>query len=233
MNGLFVYSQTVAVKDVYEFPIKPESKEWIQFESIEGRIAALQIPDAVLIKMSTEGLLETCLKFPYLIDIFFFNSYQQGFEALTDEFNGFRELLKRRDLTNALLKKYRSLSADAASLRLRESVEQGMFTFRHFVLEYMLTQDVVFKTLSPEQEKQLFLLSFEHKKMKSNYSDVFSNLNDIPTNLLYVKKAMSDADFKFKSAEQKKALSDFIQNPRLIDPRIMDNVEDFITVKFK
>ena len=38
-------------------------------------------------------------------DLFFHDSYQQGFEALVKKFNGFGELLKRPDLTNALLEK--------------------------------------------------------------------------------------------------------------------------------
>jgi hypothetical protein len=46
MNGLFVYSQSI-VKDVYDFPIKQGSKEWTKIESVEKRIAVLQIPDAV------------------------------------------------------------------------------------------------------------------------------------------------------------------------------------------
>jgi hypothetical protein len=67
MIGLFVFCQT-AVRDVYDFPLKQGSKEWTQIESVEKRIAALQLPEAVLKKISTEGLLETCLNYPYLID---------------------------------------------------------------------------------------------------------------------------------------------------------------------
>lgn len=104
------------------------------------------------------------------------------------EFNGFRELLKRHDVVEVLLKKYGNMTSDAVSIRLQKSVDQGRFTFRHFVVEFMLAQDVVFKNLSLEQDKRLFSLSFEHKKIKNQYSDIFSDLNALPTNLLYVKK---------------------------------------------
>ena len=120
--------------------------------------------------------------------MFFCDNYQQGFEALTMEFNGFRELLKRHDVVEVLLKKYGNMTSDAVSIRLQKSVDQGRFTFRHFVVEFMLAQDVVFKNLSLEQDKRLFSLSFEHKKIKNQYSDIFSDLNALPTNLLYVKK---------------------------------------------
>jgi len=90
INGILVNSQT-AVNDVYDFPVKQGTKEWGQFETIEKRIAALQIPDTVLTTISTEGLLETCLEFPYLTDILFCDNYQLGFNALMAEFNGYRD----------------------------------------------------------------------------------------------------------------------------------------------
>jgi hypothetical protein len=73
MNSLVAFGQT-DVKDAYEFPIKPGTEEWKQLEPATIRIAALQIPDAVLASISTEGLLETCLHFPYLSDIVFYRA---------------------------------------------------------------------------------------------------------------------------------------------------------------
>jgi hypothetical protein len=55
--GLFSYCQTI-INDKYEFPIKQGTEEWVQFETIEERIVALQVPNDVLIKITTEGLLE-------------------------------------------------------------------------------------------------------------------------------------------------------------------------------
>jgi len=216
INGLYVYSQMKA-NDAYEFPIKQGTKEWGQFETVEKRIAALQIPSAVLTNISTEGLLETCLAFPYLTDMFFYNNYQKGFEELLAEFNGFQELFKRRDLINVLLEKYQSLSTDVTGVRLLKEVDQGRFTFRDFVLEFMLTQDVVFKNLNSEQKKQLFLVSFENKKVKEIYSDIFGNLNKLPTDLLYVKEALNDPSFKLGSADSKESLSSFIEAPLFLD----------------
>ena len=117
IHGLLIFSQT-KTSDVYEFPVKQGTMEWKQFETIEKRIAALQIPVAVLVKISTEGLLETCLEFPYLTNIFFAENLTTGYEALIAEFNGFRELFKRRDLPNVLLKKYKSFSENIGGIRL-------------------------------------------------------------------------------------------------------------------
>ncbi|MDR0603929.1 MAG: hypothetical protein LBG80_06470 [Bacteroidales bacterium] len=232
LNGLYAHGQSI-IEDVYDFPIKQGSKEWVKIESVEKRIAILQVPDVILSSISTEGLLETCLTFPYLTDILFCDNYQQGFEALVTEFNGFQELLKRQDLINTLLKKYKSLSTNLTAFQSQNNVEQGRFIFRHFVLEFMLAQDVVVKNLSLEQEKQLFLLCYEHKKIKNNYSDIFSSLNFISTNLLYAKKMINDPNFKFESIKQKQALSDFVNTPLHIDQQIIDDIENHIMLNVK
>ena len=47
---LTAYPQSIA-KDVYEFPVKPGSEEWMQFETVAKRFAALQIPNMQIIKL--------------------------------------------------------------------------------------------------------------------------------------------------------------------------------------
>ena len=121
------------------------------------RIDALQIPEAILLTISTEGLLETCLSFPYLLDILYFNNYQQGFEALTAEFNGFRELLKRPDLTQIVIEKYKRQSSYVVSVRSKSIIDQGMFSFRHFVLEFILAQDIILDNLLMKSKKMFYL----------------------------------------------------------------------------
>jgi len=232
INGQLTYGQT-EIKDVYEFPIKPDTEEWWRFETVEKRVEALQIPDEVLAKISTEGLLETCLEYPFLLSILSGDNCQDGFEGLMTQFNGFRELFKRDNLANVLLKKYEYFGIEIPNVQLKKDLERGLFSYRHFVLEYMLAQDIVLKNLNLEQEKQLFLLSFEHKKNKQNYLDIFSNLNDLPTNFLYAKKILNDADFKFENTKQKNILLNFIQAPVILDKQTASYLEDYINAKYK
>jgi len=83
------------IKDKYHFPDISKMNDWERPNIIQERLTALQIPDAILASISTEGLLETCLEFPYLINIFHSENFQKGFEQLQAQFNGFREVLKR------------------------------------------------------------------------------------------------------------------------------------------
>jgi hypothetical protein len=233
INSLLAFSQSIP-EDVFEFPVKQGSTEWLHFETIAERIAALQIPSDVLATISTEGLLETCLAYPYLIDFFFCDNFQMGLKVLKAGFNGFKELFNRCDLPEALLKKYKNFSVEVVDIWSSKDFERGMFTFRHFVLEFMLAQDAVLKSLSLEQEKQLFSLCLEHNIIKRTYSDIFGNLNDVPSNLLYAKKAMNSPEFTFENNEQERMLFDFIQAPAIVvDQRIIGNIENYIHSKFK
>jgi hypothetical protein len=222
----FVDDSAVA-EDEYQFP--QLSTEWRPDETVQSRLDALQIPDGVLNTISTAGLLETCLNFPYIIDIFWGNDYQQGFEALLAEFNGFRELLKRPDLINTLLGKYSRMSKEVAEKQMRSDMEKGMFSFRHLVLEFILAQDMVLENLNEEQDRYLFMLSFEHTKIEKNYPDIFSDLNTLPTYLLYAKKIMDIPD---ANADMKVRLMDFIQAPVSIEPETMRSLEDYFTAKY-
>jgi hypothetical protein len=202
------------IEDKYEFSIKPGTSAWNRIESISERIKALQIPDAVLHSISTEGLLETCLEFPYLVDIFFYENYQKGFDELMDEFNGFRELFKRTELANVLIDRYFWMSEDIATAKTLDNVGKGKFSFRHFVLEFMLAQDEVLKNMNEELEDTLFLLVLEQKKLKNNNPDIFSSLNELPTTLLYAKKAVSENRVDPGTLT---TLLNFIQAPLSID----------------
>lgn len=230
INGLFVYSQGC---NLYEFPIKQGSLEWTNIKSIEKRIELLQMPDKTLKEISTECLLETCLQFPYLTDVLFAENYQKGFDQLLSEFNGFRELLKRQDLTYVLLNKYKNITVEMTTIKSQGLIEQGRFSFRHFVLEFLFTQDLVLKNVSQEQEKILFSLSIQQQEIKDSNKSIFSNLNLVPTNLLYAKKIINDTHYKFESEEQKKIIIDFIQSPISVDEQVITKIKNYINSKYK
>lgn len=231
MTGLFAYSQTT-IPDQYDFPIKQGSIEWELIGSVEKRIVALQIPEDILSQISTEGLLETCLAFPYLTDILFYNDYQKGFDELVAEFNGYRELLDRPDLNNILLKKYKDSNNDIESIRTLSLVEQGRFSFRHFVLEFMLAQDCVLKQLEPEEEKLLFKLSQKHKTFKNKNTDIFGSVNDVPTRLLYAKLVLGGSEVKLDEVTREQ-LSNFVKAPLDISQQIIDDIEDKLIAKYE
>ena len=228
-NWTFIYEFGEAL-DVYEFPDISEMNDWESPDIIPRRLAALQMSDAVLANISTKGLLETCLTFPYLIDIHFLNDYQRGFNAVVAEFNGFRELLERPDYIEFLIEKYKNFLVEIEGILNLELIEQGRFSFQHFAVEMMLAQDAVLNNLSTEQEKQLILLSFEHTKMEKTYPDVFGGINSLSTILLYAKIIMNDSDFQFENDDMKQALTLYIQEP---GGYILVYIEIFLNITYQ
>ena len=222
------FSEKWEAKDKFEFPDLSGMTDWERPNIIQERLDALQMPEAAL-KISTEGLLETCLDFPYLLDISFFDDYQKGFNAVVAKFNGFRELLKRPDLSKALLTKYYWMISDFEKMKTLSPVEQGYYAIQLFVVEFMLAQDIVFKNLNKEQEDVLFLLVFESNEIKKD-KYIFSSRNDMSEYLLYAKKVIKD------NAADKYAneISEFIKAPRtLLRQDIVKYLGDYIITKYK
>lgn len=217
------YSESI--KDKYVYPIRPGTPEWDHIETVKQRIDILQIPESVLATISTAGLLETCLEFPYLIEIFFGNHYQDGFEALLRLLNGFRVLFERSDLTDVLIEKYISLSEEVKDVRIQSPINQGRFSLRHFVLEFMFVQDAVLNNLNMEQIDALILLTKERTQLKKYYSDIFGSHHALPSSLLYSKILVKN---NLVTESIKELLVDFIQNPIFIQEEIVDYLDNYV-----
>lgn len=93
----------------YSFPITPGSSEWESFTTKQEMLDVCQVPEDKLSNMTTEALLETVINYPLINDYMAFNSYEDACNVMSSDFNGFRELLSREDLTSVLLTKYSSV----------------------------------------------------------------------------------------------------------------------------
>ena len=74
------YKSGTTIKMAYSAPFKQGDDIWNQFKTAKERILALQIPDSVITQIPTEQLLELCLAFPYITDMYAFDNSQKGVE---------------------------------------------------------------------------------------------------------------------------------------------------------
>ena len=81
----------------YEYPYVPGTQEWIDLGSTSARRQASQVPDELLQSMSTDALLQTVLDYPFLSDIYAFNTMKMGYEAVRKHCNSLREFETRPD----------------------------------------------------------------------------------------------------------------------------------------
>jgi hypothetical protein len=92
--------------DAYQFPAIPTNRDI----TLQGYY---QVPKDILLNMSTEGLVQTVLDYPLLGNMFLRDSFQQGINAVVEDFNGISELFARKDAGSVLIHKYRTMNPNA------------------------------------------------------------------------------------------------------------------------
>lgn len=60
----------------WTYPVMPGTEQWKAFQSHQEMLEACQIPKSVLQSISTERLLQLCLDYPLLLDIYDLIKYQ-------------------------------------------------------------------------------------------------------------------------------------------------------------
>ncbi|MBR1705817.1 MAG: hypothetical protein IJ721_03390 [Bacteroidales bacterium] len=107
----------LASDTVFSFP----DVDWASFKSYQEKVDVCQIPEDQLAAMATDDLVRLCLDYPLLLDAYAFNSIEEGLTTVLSRFNGFKELVSRKDVYPAtcrtLLTKVRKDSVGPLSER--------------------------------------------------------------------------------------------------------------------
>jgi hypothetical protein len=156
--------------------VKPGTAEWKTFESNEAMVKSCQIPEKILSALSTENLTELCLQYPLLHDVFAFNSTNDGLDKLFGDFNGMRELYKRKDISENLVKRYAEKLQNFSFLDGKDSdLEKGRFIVSVSTLEVLLSrieQDI----RDREIQKEILQHLVSGYEGKQKYADYFKGL---------------------------------------------------------
>ncbi len=131
----------------WDYPIKPGMEEWKRLNSHQEMVEICQIPDSVISKIPTENLAELCLNYPLFFTMKAFNNLQEGFNQVSTEFNGFRELFKRENAGTVLLAIYANTRPIDVQ-KEKDLISKGMFEQRIFFIEFILAQRVVIEKLT-------------------------------------------------------------------------------------
>ena len=151
----------------WDYPVKPGMKEWEQLRSYEEKVRACQIPEKILSSLSTEDLTEICLLYPLLKNVFAFTSVSMGADKLYNDFNGIRELFRRKEVSKELIKHYNNL------IQKFEDIESFPSIWDMELLLGFYTQkaDILSKE---DYKKVLQSLLFGHEKEILQYNPDFS-----------------------------------------------------------
>jgi len=200
-----MWFQSEGETDAYDFPITPKKtpEKWEKLISLQEMIDACQIPESELEKMSTEGLLETCLSYPLFGNMMLHDSPYRGFLLQIDRFNGLHELLERENAGSVICDLYYNSS-------LKEVIKADAYpTYRFRYLEYIISQPEILKQLSPEQKQELLDYALGLAKIKAEkYSDTFSI---IPTALI-IGRIMAEEEQYSESLKGHEHIKRFIES---------------------
>ena len=167
----FANAQTITKP--YDFPVKPGTTAWAKLKSTKEIYDATQIPIEILKNMTTEALVKTCLSYPNLLLMYAYNDFQKGFDELKNNFNGFQELMLRKDAGTELIKIYQQMNPMDLNKNWA-SEQQGGFVIRFNYIEVIISQYQILNSLNENEKKLLAkecLKKFDTKKINM---DVFA-----------------------------------------------------------
>lgn len=93
------------------YPINVYYEEWKDMTFAE-QLQALALPEELVDSLSTEDLAEWALTYPFLVDLFLFDSASAAMDYFSRTSYLFRSLFAREDVIEVLLNKYDDLQVD-------------------------------------------------------------------------------------------------------------------------
>ncbi len=154
--------------DNYNYPIKPGTAAWSNIHSTDSLFLVSQIPVTILKKISTTGLVQSCIENPVKLLQFAYSSKIQGRDELFRRLNSFQELIKRTDGAAKLIDRYKLM--EPCCIEGMNDAEKGEYSLLFYYTEILLTKDSVIKQLSTLQKKQLTSIIIKKDKIKTTQS---------------------------------------------------------------
>lgn len=165
------YTLPVAT-DQYDFPVRPGTPAWASLKTGQEKRDICQVPDTVLKRISTVGLVETCLDYPLLSTMSAHTSLQRGTVAVLANFNGFNELRRRPESGSVLANRYRQMGPQCLPSDASE-IEQGAYSFTFTHIEMILAQDDYLTKLSAKDRKTLLREALTKYQQKNAAADIY------------------------------------------------------------
>lgn len=160
-------------KAIWEYPSKPGDSSWSELTTTKKRIDACQIPDSILLKSGTQQLLNICLQYPLLPEIYLSSSPYKAFKILVEGSNGFQELIQRADIGEVLLNKYHELNPEKVC-EISGAFEKGKYVLSVAIVEYIIIHDDTFSKILFEDKLKIYGTAKKYYLTKNRYPDIFS-----------------------------------------------------------
>jgi len=205
--------------NLYNFPIKPGLPEWKELKSHNEMLGVLQLPNNVMKSMSTSSLIQTCLNYPLFSELWAYDNIKDGFEQLKKDFNGFNELLNRKDVLKELLIFYDKMDPNTINEKttLRD---KGKYTAEFCKMEILLVQPELINNSALDMKKLLFKATLKKHEEMLKHSEF--DIRSIESNVFLLGNILADLDFSIKLRMSKKEkVNNFINTSRFLEKNVI------------
>jgi hypothetical protein len=192
--------------DVYLYPIRPGMEEWAQLESGDAQFEATQVPKNKARKMSTDGLIKTCLTYPLYFDLPFVNSYPRTMNGFKDRFNGLKELVRRRNSGCKMLSRYQKVN-------FHELINIS----DHLVLSVLVCDFAMLDNMNLELQKLLVSEALSNHEIQFNYPEHYSFIGAIALEIWVCARVMLYNEYKPFLEDMKNSviLTEFVETGQI------------------
>ena len=128
-NEAVTVTEKYSIKEAYQYPIIPGTMEWNNLGSTQKRKEACRVSQDILSNMTTGALVETIVTYPFFTDVNAFDTLDLGIEALSYEFGGVDELLKRNDAYESTLSFINNVCPEYLDLTVEDDWDAFMNNF--------------------------------------------------------------------------------------------------------
>lgn len=207
----------------WDYPVKPGSEKWKALKSHYEMVTICQIPENIIHSLSTDDLITICLDYPLFFTLTAFTNMQEGYEQVSTEFNGFKELILRKDFGKMMLKQYKSIKTLDID-NVYTDLDKGKFMFRIFYLELMLAQNNSFDNLDMAERRDLLTEAIRKAKEKQ---EVNSSLFQIQASYLLMGRILNFEkyeNFTKKISAKNLKYNLFLNTVCLTDPELLNEI---------
>lgn len=182
----FAATEAFTDTESYAYPIQPGTVQWAAFDTKAEKLNLLQIPEDKLSSMTTQALLVTVLNYPYILDYHAFNTKRAAFDTFYEDFNGFRALMERDNLTEVLLSQYCNTEVIIkAQNSLNRNTSEVIKFFSTSTMEFLIICDQIKNgDYSPEQVQELNAIASE-KLFERERSGLYSEVSNVYKQYIY------------------------------------------------
>lgn len=204
----------------WDFPTKPGTQAWKSLKSWNERVSACQIEPQKLKTISTSGLVKICSQYPFFTSYGFYDSPIGGFNASLSLFNGYTELMSRKNSLQTIMavlenENFDELKAESDSLKRAEK------TLRWIGLEMLMSNDLEIKKLTSDEKNNFTKKIINIYDKKGAYNKDFGGISDAASCFLSRKLLISMNALKRQEKLEKQKKVDLFDKTMVTDDEFL------------